>query len=162
MGVADDLWDHAYEQLKAQNGQLVGQFEKLLAKSLRVSHASQALASASFFQGSKLGSPFAKVGTLQRHTQMMSILDEKIKIDEEAVRKFRVGGNEIVTRDQLDKVVKIIAAAKDFVGALVASDPHATLAWTGVCALLPVNWFFILSSQKKTIVHKRAQFESHC
>ena len=70
---------------------------------------------------------------------MKVLLDEKIKIDEEAVWKLRVGDSQIIIRDQLDKVVKVIAAAKDFVSTAIASEPHAALAWAGICTLLPVN-----------------------
>lgn len=158
-----NLWDRAYERLKAQDGRLIAEFERILTENLQMSHASQALALASLSPRLQPDSPcsespikarsseegysqgvvrFAKVGTLQRQVQMKTLLDEKIKVDEEAVWKFGVGGNQVIVRDQLDKVVKVIAAAKDFVGATVASEPHATLAWTGICTLLPVNGVF--------------------
>ena len=81
----------------------------------------------------------ATVGTAQRQTQMKLLLVEKIKVDEEAVWKLSVGHSQIIIRDQLDKVVKVIAAAKDFVSTATASEPHAALAWIGICTLLPVN-----------------------
>ncbi len=40
---------------------------------------------------------------------------------------------------QFDKAVKIVVAAKDFVSSAVSSEPHAALAWAGVCVFLPVN-----------------------
>ena len=79
---------------------------------------------------------------------MKALLNEKIKIDEEAVWKLRVGDNQILIRDQIGKVVKVVAAAKDFVGAALASDPHAALAWTGICTLLPVNCLLSYSLQR--------------
>lgn len=160
LAVPVGLWNRAYEQLKAQDEQLIGQFEKLLAENPKVSHSSQALASATDIPVKQVGSldadphlavqssqtglcgstvPLARVGTVQRQNQMKALLNEKIKMDEDAVWKFRVGDNQIVIRDQLSKVVKVVAAAKDFVGAAIASDPHAALAWTGICTLLPVN-----------------------
>ena len=161
LAVPDDLWNRAYQLLKAQDEQLIGHFERLLAENPQVSHTSHASASASDLPVKHMGSldvdldlmvqssqtessgsivRFAKIGTVQRQDQMKALLNEKIKIDEEAVWKLRVGDNQIIIRDQIDKVVKVVAAAKDFVGAALASDPHAALAWTGICTLLPVNY----------------------
>ena len=46
LAVPVGLWNRAYEQLKARDEQLIGQFEKLLAENPIVSNSSQALASA--------------------------------------------------------------------------------------------------------------------
>ena len=51
---------------------------------------------------------------------MKALLNEKITIDEEAFWKLRVGGNQTIIRDQISKVVIVVAAAKDFVGAALA------------------------------------------
>lgn len=37
-----------------------------------------------------------------------------------------------------DQAVKIVVAAKEFVSSAVSSEPHAALAWAGVCVFLPV------------------------
>ena len=87
---------------------------------------------------------------------MKALLNEKIRIDEEAVWKLRVGDNQILIRDQIGKVVKVVAAAKDFVGAALASDPHAALAWAGICTLLPVNYLLPYSLQGTNISVKHA------
>ena len=146
-----DLWDRAYEQLKARNEDLVLQYEKILAENLRISHASQSLASMSVPPGlmpgvSRTGPKLsdenvmlARFGTHRRQIQMNALLNEKIKDNESSVLKIRIGTSEVTVREQVDKVVKVIAAAKDFVGASLASEPHAALAWTGVCTLLPVS-----------------------
>lgn len=168
LAVPAGLWNRAYEQLKARDEQLIHQFEKLLAENPQVSHSSQALGSATDIpvkrvglldtdphlavQSSQTGLSgstllLARVGTVQRQNQMKALLNEKIKNDEDAVWKLRIGDNQIVIRDQLSKIVKVVAAAKDFVGAAIASDPHAALAWTGICTLLPVNELLIYPLQ---------------
>lgn len=145
-----DLWDRAYKQLKDKNEHLVLQYESLLAENLRTSHASHSLAKTSILPELGLGQPaeihvstssnfLAPLGSPQRQHQMKALLEEKIKDDEDAILKFNIGSTQVIVRDQLDKVVKVVAAAKDFVGASVASEPHAALAWTGVCTLLPVS-----------------------
>lgn len=35
--------------------------------------------------------------------------------------------------------MKIIVSVKDFVSSAVSSEPHAALAWAGVCVFLPVS-----------------------
>jgi hypothetical protein len=42
-------------------------------------------------------------------------------------------------RDQVDRVAKVVIAAKDFIASAVSAEPHAALAWAGVCVLLPVS-----------------------
>lgn len=37
-----------------------------------------------------------------------------------------------------DQAVKVVVAAKEFVSSAVSSEPHAALAWAGVCIFLPV------------------------
>lgn len=38
----------------------------------------------------------------------------------------------------LEKTVKIVGLAKDLVGSAVSAEPHATIAWAGVCLFLPL------------------------
>ena len=47
-------------------------------------------------------------------------------------------GKTIVVEEEADRVVKTIVFVKDFVSSGVSVDPHAALAWAGVCVLLPV------------------------
>ena len=145
--ISTDLWDRAYEQLKDKNDHLVTQYENLLVRNLDIRHAAQSLVAASISPGmgpaaSVLESSsmvLARLGTYQRHVQIKALLEEKIKQDEDEILKIHIGSGQIVVRDQVDKVIKIVAAAKDFVGAAVSPEPHAALAWTGVCVLLPVS-----------------------
>ena len=64
MAFPDDLWNRAYERLKAQDEKLIGQFERLLAENPQVSHTPQALASASDF-------PLNRMGTLDATLDLM-------------------------------------------------------------------------------------------
>ena len=50
-----DLWDRAYELLKAKDEKLVSRYESILAKELRASNASQMLITASFGPSAGLG-----------------------------------------------------------------------------------------------------------
>jgi hypothetical protein len=66
-------------------------------------------------------------------------VNAKSKEVENARLKVKLGQREIVVQDQVTNIVKGIVYAKDFIGAAAASEPHAALAWAGVCLLLPVG-----------------------
>ncbi|KAJ8063177.1 hypothetical protein OCU04_008416 [Sclerotinia nivalis] len=38
----------------------------------------------------------------------------------------------------LEKTVEIVGLAKDFVGSVISAEPHAAVAWAGVCLFLPL------------------------
>lgn len=40
----------------------------------------------------------------------------------------------------MQKTVEIVGLAKDFVGSVASAEPHAAIAWTGVCFLLPASY----------------------
>ena len=50
-----------------------------------------------------------------------------------------VAGRKIVLQEQVNRIIRVIMFAKDFVSSAVNAEPHAALAWTGVCMLLPVS-----------------------
>lgn len=52
--------------------------------------------------------------------------------------KYRFAGAEFVLQDQAAEVAKFALSVKDFVGLAVQSCPQASLAWAGVCLLLPI------------------------
>lgn len=45
----------------------------------------------------------------------------------------------VVLHEHFDKFIRIFMFAKDFVSSAVNAEPHAALAWAGVCVLLPVS-----------------------
>ena len=72
-----DLWDRAYELLKAKDGKLSSRYESILPKELRAGNTSQMLLTASFGM-------LASIGKLDRHYQLKALLEKKIKDDEES------------------------------------------------------------------------------
>jgi hypothetical protein len=71
-------------------------------------------------------------------------LQKAAKAKLEAIRssrlKIKIGQNkELVVRDGVTKVIKTIFSYSDLISAAVAAEPHASLAWGGVAALLPVS-----------------------
>lgn len=50
-----------------------------------------------------------------------------------------MGSHSIEVREQVDRIIKIVTVAKDFVSSVASLDPiHAGLPWAGVCMLLPL------------------------
>ena len=74
----------------------------------------------------------APLGSRNRQEQLVCLLTRKIKTienDQTLAGKFRQG---------TDKAVRILMVMKDYVSSAVSAEPHAALAWVGVCSLLPV------------------------
>jgi hypothetical protein len=53
--------------------------------------------------------------------------------------KIKLGSNSVVMGEQIDKTVKLGLAVKSFISMQVSAEQHTTLAWAGVCLLLPVS-----------------------
>ena len=69
---------------------------------------------------------------------MLKLMAKKIDIVEKARWYVNVGEETVEIKAQVDRIVKAVLYAKDFVSNAASSDPHVALAWTGVCMLLPV------------------------
>ena len=50
----------------------------------------------------------------------------------------KIGSHSVDIGGGFDQAIKIVVAAKEFVSSAVSSEPHAALAWAGVCIFLPV------------------------
>ena len=122
-----DLWDRAYKALQndKDSAKLIKSYEKILQAYLEGPAAVD----------------LATLGSSERQKQMSLLVTKKLEAMDEAQWKFHVGDKEIVVREQLDHIVKGVLFAKDFVAQAVklSSDPHAAVAWAGVCLLLPVS-----------------------
>ncbi|KAL8812788.1 MAG: hypothetical protein Q9200_000755 [Gallowayella weberi] len=50
-----------------------------------------------------------------------------------------MGEHSTEIRQQIDRIIKIVTVAKDFVSSVASMDPiHAGLPWAGICVLLPL------------------------
>ena len=70
---------------------------------------------------------------------MKALLDQKIKAIEEGKWKMKFKDNEFAVMDLVEPVVKVIGWAKEFVGSAIEPLPPGSIAWAGVCLLLPVS-----------------------
>ncbi len=83
----------------------------------------------------------------EREKQMSALVDEKLAAMNERQWRVRVCGRSVKVREQVDRIVKVVLVAKDFVSSAASMDPiHAGLPWAGVCMLLPVSDLKLLRS----------------
>ncbi len=119
-----DLWDEAYQALREGDSKLAEQYEETI---MRVD------------QEDTRHARLAPVRTPARQVQLSAVIKRRLDSIEEDQTSFTVAGRRVVRQEQLDKVVRIVMFAKDFVSSAVSAEPHAALAWAGVCVLLPVS-----------------------
>ncbi|KAJ5690844.1 hypothetical protein N7462_005236 [Penicillium macrosclerotiorum] len=116
-----DLWDEAYAILGREDSKLKEKYEEIL-----------------LYQeggnGDSTCNHLAPAGSYQREKQLREIATRKVEEVDLTHWKVNIGGKFVDVRDQFDKAVKIVVAAKDFVASAVSTEPHAALAWAGVSA----------------------------
>ena len=125
-GQPHDLWDRAYEVLREDKDsrKLMDAYEKILLSELKDDRSFLAVAE--------------DTGTSTREIYMSALVEKKVKAVEDARWKFQLGERTIELKTQIDRIVKAVLFAKDFVSSAVSAEPHAALAWAGVCMLLPL------------------------
>jgi hypothetical protein len=127
-----ELWDEAYEELTIKDKSLVANYEVQLSKSLVGAVASSAIL-------------FSGLEKIKRREQMKILLAEKIKEIDEGEWKLKFKDHELAVKDLVEPVVGVIDWAKDFVGNALEPSPYGSIAWAGVCVLLPVSETFAAS-----------------
>lgn len=125
-GGPHDLWDRAYESLceDKDSRKLMDAYEKILLSDLNDDHSFPAVTEGT--------------GSSKRERAMSALVEKKVKAVEDARWKFQLGERTVEMKTQVDRIVKAILFAKDFVSSAVSVEPHAALAWAGVCMVLPL------------------------
>lgn len=83
-----------------------------------------------------------------REQQMSRVVQDKFQAAHNARLKFAIFSKEIEVREQFDRAVGAVAWAKDYLTQAVNPEPHAALAWAGVCVLLPVSLVSVYCKNK--------------
>ena len=125
-GGPHDLWDRAYESLREDKGsrKLMEAYEDILSSDLDDDHSFTAVTEGT--------------GISKRERDMSALVQKKVKAMEDARWKFQLGERTVEMKTQVDRIVKAILFAKECVPSAVSAEPHAALAWAGVCMLLPL------------------------
>lgn len=117
---ADDkpegLWDRAYTALRKREDlkKLMNAYEKVLLENHPGESASM--------------NTFAGLRASDREKQMSALVEKKVHDMEQTQSKLRLGIKEIKLRPQVDRIVKAVIYAKDFVTSAASADSHAALA----------------------------------
>jgi hypothetical protein len=73
-----------------------------------------------------------------RRAQLVKIINLGLQRMDEKKVKYTIASHEFVLQDQIAQVAGLVQGMKDFVGEAVKVSPEASLAWAGVCVILPI------------------------
>lgn len=122
------LWDGAYSRLQDKHPKQMDAYQKdLLASDSQISANAKVQLSANCARGEA------------RAQQLENLVKNKLDAIQKAQLTVTVGGEAIIVKDQVRKVVHTILSFKDFIGTAISAEPHAALAWAGVVIILPVS-----------------------
>ncbi|KAF6834847.1 vegetative incompatibility protein het-e-1, partial [Colletotrichum plurivorum] len=137
---APSLWNRAYEALRDENAQLVAQYEELLSKELE-DHASNSVRQQDTAQQNE--DPDRAENRIEdnpgeRQAQLKTITDRGLRRADERQTRYTLFGHEYVVKDQVAQASQLVQTLKALVAEAVKASPEASLAWAGVCVLLPL------------------------
>lgn len=125
-----ELWNHAYEQLREKEPRLIKKYEAEISL-----HVSTMVGTTVAISG---------LGKVRRREQMEVLVKQKLEEDEAGKWRIPLGDDRVAFRDLAGYVVSIVAWGQEFVGSALQSSPYGSIAWAGVCMLLPVSAFSIM------------------
>lgn len=73
-----------------------------------------------------------------RQTQLETIIAKGLKRLEDNKTTYTIAGHQYAPRDQVAQVAGFVLWAKDLIGEAVKQAPQASIAWAGVCLILPL------------------------
>jgi hypothetical protein len=121
-----DLWKEAFEKLKADEEGLVKDYLKALKRDKTLASI---VGPTSFLTGLEVPTQIQMKDALQR------------KIDEVKSKEWKhtFKGHELVVKKLVEPVASIVEWVQDYVGQALEASVYGSLAWSGVCLLLPVG-----------------------
>ncbi|EJT68836.1 hypothetical protein GGTG_13589 [Gaeumannomyces tritici R3-111a-1] len=148
---SESLWDMAYEALRKEKPEVVQAYEELLSKmstclanTSSTTDLNEVLSKAA---SDPVNTPFASnTGTADyqaqnatiRRDMMTDIIALGRKHMEGKQIAFKIGSHKFVLQDQVQNLVAGVQFGKDWIGEAVQASPPASIAWAGVCLLLPL------------------------
>ncbi|KAH7350622.1 hypothetical protein BKA65DRAFT_242529 [Rhexocercosporidium sp. MPI-PUGE-AT-0058] len=118
-----EVWNEAYEDLRAEDEDLITKYEARLRESVY-----GAIASTS--------SPV--VGSVGRQELMKSVVDKRLEQYKEDAWKVKALGEEFLVKDMAKPVVGIIKWADKYIGDALKSNPMASFGWAAVMVFMPL------------------------
>ncbi|KUJ08499.1 uncharacterized protein LY89DRAFT_741860 [Mollisia scopiformis] len=130
-----EVWNQAYEALRAQEERLIKEYERILSVEL----------STVFGLIADMSSPHSVKST--RKDQMERILSKKIAEMKNNEFKLKFNGMDIAVRDLAKPVLDIVNSANNYITNAASANPYASIAWAGVGLILPL---FLNPSEQTT------------
>ncbi|KAK8147278.1 hypothetical protein G3M48_001859 [Beauveria asiatica] len=133
------LWDRAVVQLAASDAKLVADYEELLLKHLIGTEdatatnaaATDAIATDAIAENA-VDRPMLDRNQLDRMLHLGLDRKEKNKLE------YMVFGKKFVIEDKISEATDLVLKFKNLVSEAVKVSPEASLAWAGVCVILPL------------------------
>ena len=137
-----ELWNEAWDELR-KNTALFEEYETRLAAC-----------------SSPVG--LLGVGKTERARVMKVLLEKKIAELENGQWKVGFQNNQFAVKDLIESVVGVVDWAKEYIGKAAQASPYSSVAWAGVCLLLPVRTvqYVLRNVQNETILTCIAGVES--
>ncbi|KAK1772870.1 hypothetical protein QBC33DRAFT_522720 [Phialemonium atrogriseum] len=140
---AETLWDRAYAALRTENQSLVETYEKLLSKELPATGSkSNTYKNTAPDQAEEsldeVENRIDHSNVLERQEQMKTIINSGLRRVDERKIKYTIAGHEYVLQDQITQAAGFVQWAKGLIDETVKASPEASLAWAGVCVILPL------------------------
>ncbi|KJR87190.1 ankyrin repeat protein [Sporothrix schenckii 1099-18] len=130
------LWDRAYDALRKEKTQLVKDYEKLLSKEEQM--ANSTLSNGSPAQPIPRHDVTLDPDSQYRQAQLKTVIEQGLRRMEEKKARYTIAGHEFVLTDQIAQAAGFVLWAKDWIGEAVKASPEASVAWAGVCIILPL------------------------
>jgi hypothetical protein len=73
-----------------------------------------------------------------RRVQLDTIIKGGLQRMDDKKVKYTIAGHEFVLQDQIAQAAKLVQGLKGFVDEAVKVSPEASIAWAGVCVILPI------------------------
>ncbi|KAH7134138.1 hypothetical protein EDB81DRAFT_902970 [Dactylonectria macrodidyma] len=128
--VTQSLWDRAYDGLRHKDEQLVDKYEELLSRELPPKTNAQRL--------EKTNDRIDNTNLENRQKQLKTIIGNGLRRMDEGKTKYIIFGHEFVPRDQIAQAARFVQGMRTLVDEAVRVSPEASLAWAGVCTILPI------------------------
>ncbi|KAL6894707.1 hypothetical protein GGI43DRAFT_412007 [Trichoderma evansii] len=124
------LWDRAYDSLREKDKKLVEAYEELLSRQLQPGNNDEIHV--------KTESQIESGDHRIRLAQLEIITSNGLQQLDKKKARFNIFGHEFILRDQLAQATQFIQTIKDAIDVAVRASPEASLAWAGICVILPL------------------------
>ncbi|RYO85912.1 hypothetical protein DL766_003956 [Monosporascus sp. MC13-8B] len=128
------LWDCAYAALRSKDSALVENYEKVLSRELKTDSGTPGRAQEYLDDTDNLIDNDPTV----RREQLNKIIEAGRQRMGEKKIKYHIAGYEFVLQDQIAQAAELVQWGKALVDEALKASPEASMAWCGICLVLPL------------------------